>query len=69
MLKISTLLAAVSFAGLSACAGIDTDGERALVGAGIGCVAGETLGRGGNCVEGALAGGLVGALANDVTGR
>lgn len=71
MLKVSTLLAAVSIVSLSACAGInriDTNSERALVGAGAGCLAGEIL-REGSCVEGALAGGLAGALARDITGR
>ncbi|MEJ6397675.1 hypothetical protein [Yoonia sp. 208BN28-4] len=68
MLKVSTVFAAIAVVGLSACSGINTNGERALVGAGIGCVAGEAI-AGSNCTEGALAGGLAGALARDVTGR
>ncbi|MDG1377227.1 MAG: YMGG-like glycine zipper-containing protein [Yoonia sp.] len=48
---------------LTAC--LENDAERALVGAGAGCIAGETIGNN-NCVEGALAGGLIGALANDL---
>lgn len=63
MLKTSYILAATALLGLTAC--LESDGERALVGAGVGCVAGETLGNN-NCVEGALAGGLVGALSNDL---
>ncbi|WP_458789959.1 hypothetical protein [Yoonia sp. MH D7] len=63
MLKTSYIIAATALLGLTAC--LDTDGERALVGAGVGCVAGETIGSN-RCVEGALAGGLIGALANDL---
>ncbi len=63
MLKTSYILAATALLGLSAC--LNNDAERALVGAGIGCIAGETLVNG-RCVEGALAGGLVGALVNDL---
>uniref|UniRef100_UPI0040478746 glycine zipper 2TM domain-containing protein n=1 Tax=Yoonia sp. TaxID=2212373 RepID=UPI0040478746 len=63
MLKSSTLIAVTALFGLSAC--LQNDAERALVGAGVGCVAGNTLGNN-NCVEGALAGGLIGALANDL---
>ncbi|MCO4842864.1 MAG: glycine zipper 2TM domain-containing protein [Yoonia sp.] len=63
MLKTSYILAATALLGLTAC--LDNDAERALVGAGVGCVAGETIGNN-NCVEGALAGGLIGALANDL---
>lgn len=63
MLKTSWIIAATAMLGLTAC--LDNDAERALVGAGVGCVAGETVGNN-NCVEGALAGGLIGALANDL---
>ena len=63
MLKTSTLIAVTALFGLSAC--LQNDAERSLVGAGVGCVAGNTLGNN-NCVEGALAGGLIGALANDL---
>lgn len=63
MLKTSWIIAATSMLGLTAC--LENDAERALVGAGVGCVAGETIGNN-NCVEGALAGGLIGALANDL---
>ncbi|MDO7683829.1 MAG: YMGG-like glycine zipper-containing protein [Loktanella sp.] len=63
MLKTSYIIAATALLSLTAC--LENDVERALVGAGIGCVAGETIGNN-NCTEGALAGGLVGALANDL---
>ncbi len=63
MLKTSYIIAATALLSLTAC--LDNDAERALVGAGIGCVAGQTLVKG-RCVEGALAGGLIGALANDL---
>lgn len=66
MLKKTWIIAAAATFGLAGC--LESDSERALVGAGIGCVAGETIGND-NCVEGALAGGLVGALSRDVTGR
>lgn len=63
MFKVSWVVAATAVLSLAGC--LDNDAERALVGAGIGCVAGETIGNN-NCTEGALAGGLVGALANDL---
>jgi outer membrane lipoprotein SlyB len=67
MQKRAWILMAVSSFALAGC--LETDGERALVGAAAGCVASETIDRNGNCVEGALAGGLAGALLDDVTGR
>ena len=51
-------------AGLAACDEIDSDLERAAVGAAAGCVAGEVL-IGGECVEGAVVGGAVGAVADE----
>jgi len=63
MLKKSWILAVSLPLLLAGC--LENDAERALVGAGAGCVAGETLGNN-NCVEGALAGGLAGALLNDL---
>ncbi len=63
MLKTSWIIAATAMLSLTAC--LENDAERALVGAGAGCIAGETIGNN-NCVEGALAGGLIGALANDL---
>ena len=51
--------------GLSACDEIDTDLERAAVGAAAGCIAGEVL-VDGRCVEGAVIGGAAGAIADDL---
>jgi len=66
MLKKSWIIAAAATFGLAGC--LESDAERALVGAGAGCIAGETFGNN-NCVEGALGGAVVGALADDITGR
>ncbi|MEL6571558.1 MAG: glycine zipper 2TM domain-containing protein [Pseudomonadota bacterium] len=63
MLNKNWIIAAVASITLAGC--LENDAERALVGAGAGCVAGEVIGND-NCVEGALAGGLVGALADDL---
>jgi len=63
MLNKTWIIAAVASFTLAGC--LESDGERALVGAGAGCIAGETIGNN-NCVEGALAGGLIGALSNDL---
>lgn len=62
-LKFFALFAAV--AGLSACDEINTDLERAAVGAAAGCIAGEVL-VDGRCVEGAVIGGAGGALYDDL---
>lgn len=61
MFKTSWIIAATAMLGLAGC--LENDAERALVGAGAGCVAGEVLDN--DCTTGALAGGLVGALSND----
>lgn len=50
---------------LAACDEIDSDLERAAVGAAIGCAAGEVL-VDGKCVEGAIIGGAVGAISDDI---
>ena len=50
---------------LAACDEVDSDLERAAVGAAIGCAAGEIL-VDGKCVEGAIVGGAVGALSDDL---
>lgn len=39
--------------------------QNAAIGAGIGCIAGEVISNG-RCVDGALVGGLGGALYNDM---
>ena len=57
-LLVSTIL------GLSACSQ-GTDLERALIGAGAGCLAGEIIDDG-ECLVGAAIGGAAGALADDV---
>jgi hypothetical protein len=56
---VASILAFSTF-GLFACVG-DTTLDRALVGAAIGCAAGEVL-VDGRCVEGAILGAGVGAL-------
>ncbi len=61
--KLSFLLVA-TILGLSACSQ-GTDLERALVGAGAGCLAGEIIDDG-ECLVGAAIGGAAGALADDV---
>ncbi len=62
----SIIFASIAAVGLSGC--LETDGERALVGAAGGCLANEVL-RDGDCVNGALVGAVGGALFDDVTGR
>ncbi|GGE37121.1 hypothetical protein [Actibacterium pelagium] len=52
-----------SMFGLAACVGTDSDLESAVVGAAIGCAAGEVL-VDGRCVEGAIIGAGVGVLTN-----
>jgi hypothetical protein len=58
MKKSLALVALAAVMGLSAC---NSTLERGLVGAAIGCVAGEVLVNG-RCVEGAVVGGGVGVL-------
>jgi len=65
MRKLSPILFLTAFAGLSACDELEHDGDRAVVGAAIGCAAGYTLVNG-RCVEGAVAGAVVGALSDDL---
>jgi hypothetical protein len=64
MQKTFALLAIAATFGLSACSQ-GTDLERALVGAGAGCLAGEIIDDG-ECLVGAAIGGAAGALADDV---
>ncbi|MEY1556245.1 hypothetical protein AB3Y40_11475 [Yoonia sp. R2331] len=64
MFNLKFIIAAAAALTLSACAGINTDGERAVVGAGVGCLAGEAIN--GDCTTGALVGAVGGALANDL---
>lgn len=60
MRRIVALIVASSTFGLSGCVG-DTTFDRAVVGAAIGCAAGEVL-VDGRCVEGAIIGAGVGVL-------
>lgn len=63
MQRLVAILVACSTFGLFACVGADSDFERAVVGAAIGCAAGEVL-VDGHCVEGAIVGAGVGVLTN-----
>ena len=63
MQKTTSFALFAAFVGLAACDEINSDLERAAVGAAIGCVAGEVL-VDGRCVEGAVIGGAAGALSN-----
>lgn len=64
MFKKTTILAFAATLALGACAGIDTDGERALVGAAGGALAASATGN--DTTTGALAGATAGALCDDV---
>ena len=61
MRKAALILAACSGFGLSACSSNSSDLERAVIGAAIGCAAGQVL-VDGRCVEGAVIGAGVGIL-------
>ena len=61
MRRLIATLVASSTLGLFACDAVDSDLERAVVGAAIGCAAGEVL-VDGRCVEGAIVGAGVGVL-------
>ncbi|WP_417249976.1 hypothetical protein [Celeribacter sp.] len=58
---------AVSFLAATVLSGCleSQDMQNAAIGAGIGCIAGEII-RDGKCVDGAVVGGLGGALYNDL---
>ncbi len=64
MQKKLSLLAVLAMLGLAACSQ-GTDLERALIGAGAGCLAGEIVDDG-ECLVGAAIGGAAGALSDDV---
>lgn len=64
MQKVISLAAAVAFLGIAAC-DRGSDLERAIVGAAIGCAAGEVY-QDGKCVAGAAVGAAAGALADDI---
>lgn len=64
MQKKLSFIAILAVFGLSAC-NSGSDLERALVGAAIGCAAGEVF-EDGECITGAAIGGAAGALANDI---
>jgi hypothetical protein len=63
MRKLVALLIVSSTFGLAGCVTPRSDLERAVVGAAIGCAAGEVLVNG-HCVEGAIVGAGVGVLTN-----
>ena len=65
MRKISAFAVFTAVLGVAACDEIDSDLERAAVGAAIGCVAGEVL-VDGNCIPGAVIGGAGGLLVDDL---
>ena len=65
MRKLTPIGLLIAVAGLASCDEIDTDLERAAVGAAAGCLAGEVL-VDGRCVEGAIIGGAAGALADEI---
>ena len=65
MRKLGSILLLTSVVGLAACDELEHDGDRAAVGAAIGCAAGYTLVNG-RCVEGAVAGAVAGALSDDL---
>ncbi|MEM9425844.1 MAG: hypothetical protein AAGA06_03995 [Pseudomonadota bacterium] len=64
MQKKISFLAVAAMLGLTACSE-GTDLERALVGAGAGCIAADLIEEG-ECLTGAAVGGVAGALADDV---
>ena len=61
MSRLCILPAVLTLLSLAACG--DSDVERAVVGAAIGCAAGEVI-VDGRCVEGAVVGAGVGVLTN-----
>ncbi len=63
MRKLAFVLMACSGVGLSACSDNSSNLERGLVGAAIGCAAGELL-VDARCIEGAAVGAGVGVLTN-----
>ena len=63
MRHVTLIFAALSSLGLAACSGDDSRLERAVVGAAIGCAAGQVL-VDGRCVEGAIVGAGVGVLTD-----
>ena len=64
MRKIVCIAMLTTIVGLAGCDKVDTDLERAIVGAAIGCAAGEVL-VDGKCVEGAIIGGAAGVVSDD----
>lgn len=64
MQKTLTILAIAATFGLAGC-NEGSDLERALIGAAIGCAAGEIL-EDGECISGAAIGGAAGALSDDI---
>jgi hypothetical protein len=70
MFKTTSIIAVLAITGLSACQNIDTNSERALVGAGLAGGAAAMSGADNrDTATAALAGATTGALLRDVTGR
>ena len=65
MQKKLTFIAIAALIGMAGCDEIDSDLERGMVGAAVGCIAGEVL-VDGRCVEGAVIGGAGGVLIDDI---
>lgn len=65
MSKLAPFALFAAVAAIAACDELDSDLERAAVGAAIGCAAGEIL-VDGRCIEGAIIGGAAGAIADDI---
>ncbi|SEQ04756.1 hypothetical protein SAMN05428995_102420 [Loktanella sp. DSM 29012] len=70
MYKATSAIALVAIMGVAGCDNLDTDAERAIVGAGIGAAGSAALGGDDrDTTTAALGGALVGALGDDITGR
>ncbi|MBS1303146.1 hypothetical protein [Loktanella sp. SALINAS62] len=67
MFKATSVFALVAVLGVAGCDNIDTDGERALIGAGVGAAGSAALGGDDrDTVAAALGGAAAGALADDI---
>ncbi len=62
MSRLAPIALFAAITAISACDEIEGERDAALIGAAIGCAAGYTLVNG-RCVEGAIAGGVAGAVS------